>query len=70
MLTNEGAELRTSLSAAEAALERERAMKRSLEGRLDAVTQSRVKLVQELAQIQGRMGYRIARFLRRQFGRG
>jgi chromosome segregation ATPase len=69
VLTSEGAELRTSLSAAEAALERERAMRRSLAGRLDAVTRSRTKLEQELADIQGRLGYRIGRFLRRPFQR-
>jgi 2-polyprenyl-3-methyl-5-hydroxy-6-metoxy-1,4-benzoquinol methylase len=69
VLMSEGAELRTSLSAADAALERERAMRRSLAGRLDAVTQSRTRLEQELAGIHGRLGYRIGRFLRRPFHR-
>jgi ubiquinone/menaquinone biosynthesis C-methylase UbiE len=65
VLTSEGAELRTSLSAAEAALEREQAMRRSAEGRLAAVTESRALLEDELAEIKGRLGYRIGRFLRR-----
>jgi 2-polyprenyl-3-methyl-5-hydroxy-6-metoxy-1,4-benzoquinol methylase len=65
VLTSEGAELRTSLSAAEAALEREQAMRRSAEGRLAAVTESRALLVDELAEIRGRLGYRIGSILRR-----
>src|ERR687895_202660 len=65
VLTSEGAELRTSLSAAEAALVREQAMRRSVEGRLAAVTESRARLEEELAEIKGRPGYRIGRFLRR-----
>ena len=69
VLTSEGAELRTSLSATEAALERERGMRRSVEGRLAAVTGSRAKLERELTEIQGRLGYRIGRFLRRPFRR-
>jgi 2-polyprenyl-3-methyl-5-hydroxy-6-metoxy-1,4-benzoquinol methylase len=69
VLTSEGAELRTSLSAAEAALEREQGMRRSVEGRLAAVRESRAKVEEELAEIQGRLGYRIGRFLRRPFGR-
>jgi 2-polyprenyl-3-methyl-5-hydroxy-6-metoxy-1,4-benzoquinol methylase len=69
VLTSEGAELRTSLNAAETALEREEGMRRSLEGRLEAVTQSRATLEQELTEIQSRLGYRIGRFLRRPFGR-
>jgi DNA repair exonuclease SbcCD ATPase subunit len=69
VLTSEGAELRTSLSAVEAALEREQAMRRSVEGRLAAVTESRAKVEEELTDIQGRMGYRIGRFLRRPFRR-
>jgi 2-polyprenyl-3-methyl-5-hydroxy-6-metoxy-1,4-benzoquinol methylase len=69
MLTSEGAELRTSLSATETALERERGMRRSAEGRLAAVTESRVALEGELAKIKGRLGYRIGRFLRRPFRR-
>jgi 2-polyprenyl-3-methyl-5-hydroxy-6-metoxy-1,4-benzoquinol methylase len=68
VLTSEGAELRTSLSAAEGALERERAMRRSVEGRLAAVSASRAKLDEELTEIRGRVGYRIGRFLRRPFG--
>ena len=70
MLTSEGAELRTSLSAAEAALEREQGMRRSVEGRLAAVRESRAKVDEELAEIQGRLGYRIGRFLRRPFRSG
>jgi 2-polyprenyl-3-methyl-5-hydroxy-6-metoxy-1,4-benzoquinol methylase len=69
VLTSEGAELRTSLRAAEASLEREQAMRRSAEGRLAAVTESRAMLEQELAEIKSRMGYRIGRFLRRPFRR-
>jgi chromosome segregation ATPase len=69
VLTSEGAELRTSLSATETALERERGMRRSVEGRLAAVTESRAALEGELAEIQGRLGYRIGRFLRRPFRR-
>jgi 2-polyprenyl-3-methyl-5-hydroxy-6-metoxy-1,4-benzoquinol methylase len=69
VLTSEGADLRTSLSAAEAALEREQGMRRSVEGRLAAVRESRAKVEEELAEIQGRLGYRIGRFLRRPFGR-
>jgi 2-polyprenyl-3-methyl-5-hydroxy-6-metoxy-1,4-benzoquinol methylase len=69
VLTSEGAELRTSLRAAEAALEREQAMRRSAEGRLAAVTESRAMLEEELAGIKGRLGYRIGRFLRRPFRR-
>jgi 2-polyprenyl-3-methyl-5-hydroxy-6-metoxy-1,4-benzoquinol methylase len=69
VLTSEGAELRTSLSASEAALERERGMRRSVEGRLAAVTESRAKLEGDLAEIRGRLGYRIGRFLRRPFRR-
>jgi 2-polyprenyl-3-methyl-5-hydroxy-6-metoxy-1,4-benzoquinol methylase len=69
VLTSEGAELRTSLSATEAALEREQAMRRSAEGRLAAVTESRAVLQEELAGIKGRLGYRIGRFLRRPFSR-
>jgi 2-polyprenyl-3-methyl-5-hydroxy-6-metoxy-1,4-benzoquinol methylase len=69
VLTSEGAELRTSLSAAEASLEREQAMRRSVEGRLAAVTESRARLEEELAEIKGRLGYRIGRFLRRPFRR-
>jgi chromosome segregation ATPase len=68
-LTSEGAELRTSLSAAEAALEREQAMRRSVEGRLAAVTESRAMLDEELAEIKGRLGYRIGGVLRRPFRR-
>ena len=70
VLTSEGAELRTSLSAAEAALEREQGMRRSVEGRLAAVRESRAKVDEELAEIQGRLGYRIGRFLRRPFRSG
>jgi chromosome segregation ATPase len=69
VLTSEGAELRSSLSATEADLERERGMRRSVEGRLAAVTESRAKLEEELTEIQGRLGYRIGRFLRHPFGR-
>jgi 2-polyprenyl-3-methyl-5-hydroxy-6-metoxy-1,4-benzoquinol methylase len=69
VLTSEGAELRTSLSAAEAALEREQAMRRSAEGRLAAVTESRAKIEEELAGVKGRLGYRIGRFLRHPFRR-
>jgi ubiquinone/menaquinone biosynthesis C-methylase UbiE/uncharacterized protein YmfQ (DUF2313 family) len=69
VLTSEGAELRTSLSAAEAALEREQGMRRSAEGRLAAVTESRAKLEEELTEIKGRLGYRIGRLLRRPFRR-
>jgi 2-polyprenyl-3-methyl-5-hydroxy-6-metoxy-1,4-benzoquinol methylase len=69
VLTSEGAELRTSLSATEAALAREQAMRRSAEGRLAAVTESRAVLQEELAGIKGRLGYRIGRFLRRPFSR-
>ena len=69
VLTSEGAELRTSLSAAEASLEREQAMRRSVEGRLAAVTESRARLEEELAEIKGRLGYRIGRVLRRPFRR-
>jgi 2-polyprenyl-3-methyl-5-hydroxy-6-metoxy-1,4-benzoquinol methylase len=69
VLTSEGAELRTSLSRAEAALEQERGMRRSAEGRLAAVRESRATVEQELAEIKGRLGYRIGRFLRRPFGR-
>jgi 2-polyprenyl-3-methyl-5-hydroxy-6-metoxy-1,4-benzoquinol methylase len=69
VLTSEGAELRTSLTAAEAALEQERRARRTLEGRLAAVTDSRDSLKDELAEIQGRLGYRIGRFLRRPFHR-
>ena len=69
VLTSEGAELRTSLSAAEAALEREQAMRRSVEGRLAAVTESRARLEEELAEVKGRLGYRIGRLLRRPFRR-
>ncbi len=69
VLTSEGAELRSSLTATEAALEREQGMRRSLEGRLAAVTESRAVLKDELAEIKGRLGYRIGRFLRRPFGR-
>ena len=69
VLTSEGAELRTSLSAAEASLEREQAMRRSVEGRLAAVTESRARLEEELGEVKGRLGYRIGRFLRRPFRR-
>jgi 2-polyprenyl-3-methyl-5-hydroxy-6-metoxy-1,4-benzoquinol methylase len=69
VLTSEGAELRTSLSATEAALEREQGMRRSVDGRLAAVTESRAKLEEELTEIQGRLGYRIGRFMRRPFRR-
>jgi ubiquinone/menaquinone biosynthesis C-methylase UbiE len=69
VLTSEGAELRTSLSATEAALEREQAMRRSVEGRLAAVTETRATLEEELTEIKGRLGYRIGRFLRRPFRR-
>jgi ubiquinone/menaquinone biosynthesis C-methylase UbiE len=69
VLTSEGAELRTSLSATEAAMEREQAMRRSVEGRLAAVTETRATLEEELTEIKGRLGYRIARFLRRPFRR-
>jgi 2-polyprenyl-3-methyl-5-hydroxy-6-metoxy-1,4-benzoquinol methylase len=69
VLTSEGAQLRTSLSATEAALEREQVARRSLEGRLAAVTESRTALKYELAEIHGRLGYRIGRFLRRPFRR-
>jgi 2-polyprenyl-3-methyl-5-hydroxy-6-metoxy-1,4-benzoquinol methylase len=69
VLTSEGAELRTSLSAAEASLEREQAMRRSVEGRLAAVTESRARLEEELTEIKGRLGYRIGGFLRRPFRR-
>ena len=69
VLTSEGAELRTSLSATEAALERERGMRRSVEGRLAAVTESRAKLEEELTEIKGRLGYRVGRVLRRPFRR-
>jgi 2-polyprenyl-3-methyl-5-hydroxy-6-metoxy-1,4-benzoquinol methylase len=70
VLTSEGAELRTSLSATESALGQERATRRTLEGRLAAVTDSRDSLKDELTSIKGRLGYRIGRFLRRPFGRG
>jgi 2-polyprenyl-3-methyl-5-hydroxy-6-metoxy-1,4-benzoquinol methylase len=70
VLTSEGAELRTSLSAAETTLEQERGMRRSVEGRLAAVRESRAKVEEELTEIQGRLGYRIGRFLRRPFRRG
>jgi chromosome segregation ATPase len=69
VLTSEGAELRTSLSATEAALEQETGTRRTLEGRLAAVTDSRDTLKDELTEIKGRRGYRIGRFLRRPFGR-
>jgi 2-polyprenyl-6-hydroxyphenyl methylase/3-demethylubiquinone-9 3-methyltransferase len=69
VLTSEGAGLRTSLSATEATLERERGMRRSAEGRLAAVTESRTKLEEELTEIKGRLGYRIGQFLRRPFRR-
>jgi 2-polyprenyl-3-methyl-5-hydroxy-6-metoxy-1,4-benzoquinol methylase len=69
VLTSEGAELRTSLTATEAALEREQGTRRSLEGRLAAVTESRAALKDELTEIKGRLGYRIGRFLRRPFRR-
>jgi 2-polyprenyl-3-methyl-5-hydroxy-6-metoxy-1,4-benzoquinol methylase len=68
VLTSEGAELRTSLSATEAALEREQVARRSLEARLAAVTDSRDSLKEELTEIKGRLGYRIGRFLRRPSG--
>jgi hypothetical protein len=45
-------------------------MRRSAEGRLAAVTESRTKLEEELAQIKGRRTYRIGLFLRRPFRRG
>jgi 2-polyprenyl-3-methyl-5-hydroxy-6-metoxy-1,4-benzoquinol methylase len=70
VLTSEGAELRTSLSAAEAALEREQGTRRSVEGRLAAVRESRAKVEDELTEIKGRLGYRIGRFLRRPFRGG
>jgi 2-polyprenyl-3-methyl-5-hydroxy-6-metoxy-1,4-benzoquinol methylase len=70
VLTSEGAELRTSLRAAEAALEQERGMRRTVEGRLAAVRESRAKVEDELTEVKGRLGYRIGRFLRRPFGRG
>ncbi len=69
VLTSEGAELRTSLSATETALEREQGMRRSVDGRLAAVTESRAALEGELTEIKGRLGYRIGRFLRRPFRR-
>jgi ubiquinone/menaquinone biosynthesis C-methylase UbiE len=69
VLTSEGAELRTSLTATEAALEREQVTRRSLEGRLAAVTDSRDTLKEELTEIKGRRGYRIGQFLRRPFHR-
>jgi ubiquinone/menaquinone biosynthesis C-methylase UbiE len=69
VLTSEGAELRTSLSAAEASLEREQAMRRSVDGRLAAVTESRAALEAELAEVKSRLGYRIGRFLQRPFAR-
>jgi 2-polyprenyl-3-methyl-5-hydroxy-6-metoxy-1,4-benzoquinol methylase len=69
VLTSEGAELRTSLSATETALEREQGMRRSVDGRLAAVTESRAALEEELTEIKGRLGYRIGRFLRRPFRR-
>ena len=40
--------LRTSLSAAETALEREQAMRRSVEGRLEPGTETRSALEEEL----------------------
>jgi 2-polyprenyl-3-methyl-5-hydroxy-6-metoxy-1,4-benzoquinol methylase len=70
VLMSEGAELRTSLSAAEAALEQERGMRRTVEGRLVAVKESRAKVEDELTEIKGRLGYRIGRFVRRPFRRG
>ena len=69
VLTSEGAELRTSLSATETALEREQGMRRSVDGRLAAVTESRAALEGELTEIKGRLGYRMGRFLRRPFRR-
>ena len=69
VLTSEGAELRTSLSAAEATLDREQSMRRSVEGRLAAVTESRATLEEELTEIKGRLGYRIGRLLRGPFRR-
>jgi 2-polyprenyl-3-methyl-5-hydroxy-6-metoxy-1,4-benzoquinol methylase len=69
VLTSEGAELRASLSAAEAALELERATRGSLETMLEAAAESRAALEGELATIQGRLGYRIGHFLRRPFRR-
>ena len=59
VLTSEGAELSTSLSATETALEREQGMRRSVDGRLAAVTESRATLEGELTEIKGRLGYRI-----------
>jgi 2-polyprenyl-3-methyl-5-hydroxy-6-metoxy-1,4-benzoquinol methylase len=69
VLTSEGAELRTSLHATEAALEREQGTRRSVEGRLAAVTESRDSLKDELTEIKRRLGYRIGQFLRRRFRR-
>jgi 2-polyprenyl-3-methyl-5-hydroxy-6-metoxy-1,4-benzoquinol methylase len=69
VLTSEGAELRTSLSGAESALEQEQGVRRTVEGRLAAVRESRAKVEEELTEIKGRLGYRIGRFLRHQFRR-
>jgi SAM-dependent methyltransferase len=69
VLTSEGAELRASLTAAEAALDLERATRGSLESMLEAATESRAELERELAGIKGRLGYRIGRLLRRPFRR-
>jgi 2-polyprenyl-3-methyl-5-hydroxy-6-metoxy-1,4-benzoquinol methylase len=69
VLTREGAELRRALNAAEVALEREREIRSGLEGRLEKATLSNAGLEQELADIRGRLGYRIGRWLRRPFRR-
>jgi SAM-dependent methyltransferase len=69
VLMSEGAELRTSLTATEAALEQERGTRRSLEGRLAAVTEGRAALKEELTEIKRRRAYRIGQFLRRPFRR-
>jgi 2-polyprenyl-3-methyl-5-hydroxy-6-metoxy-1,4-benzoquinol methylase len=69
VLTSEGAELRTSLSGAESALEQEQGVRRTVEGRLAAVRESRAKVEEELTEIKGRLGYRIGRFLRHPFRR-
>ena len=68
-LMSEGTVLRRSLTGAEGELERERKRRGEVEARLEGATARADRLEQELAAIQGRVGYRVGRFFRRPFRR-
>ena len=68
-LMSEGTVLRRSLTGAESELERERQRRGDVEARLEGATARAERLEQELAAIQGRLGYRVGRFFRRPFRR-